>query len=99
MKKHRIQIRLSDEDVAYLYHLNQSCGLSRSEIIRQSFHRVRTWTITDRAALAHLNRELARVGNNLNQIARHLNQGHDLDTLAALALIEEDLREIKQNAY
>ena len=48
-------------------------GLSLSDLVRRSVGRVRTWTV----AYAKLQRErtweLARIGSNLNQIARWAN--------------------------
>jgi len=39
-------------------------------------------------------RQLARIGNNLNQIARQVNSGNQLDVLEQLARIENQLNEI-----
>lgn len=98
-KRNRFEIRLSDEDTARLDELKQASGLPRSEIVRQAIHRTRTWTVKDREGIRALTRELAKIGNNINQIARQLNQSSDLDTLTILAQIEADLQDIKNNAH
>ena len=51
----------------------------------------RVHKVTDPKLLYHLN----KIGNNLNQIAKHLNEGNSLElqTLAELTNIEQSLKE------
>ena len=48
----------------------RSAGLTLSDLVRRSIGRVRTWTVAHAEVERERTRELARVGNNLNQIAR-----------------------------
>ena len=67
-----VKIRASEAERAEWHTKARAVGLSLSDLVRQSVGRVRTWT-----AHAELERErtreLARIGSNLNQIARWAN--------------------------
>ena len=47
--------------------------LTLSDLVRRSLGRVRTWTVPHADVERERTRELARVGNNLHQIARWAN--------------------------
>ena len=51
----------------------RSVGLSLSDLVRRSVGRVRTWTVAHTELERERTRELARIGSNLNQIARWAN--------------------------
>lgn len=51
----------------------QASGMSISALIRESLDRARTWTPQDAASERERLRHLARIGNNLNQLARWVN--------------------------
>ena len=51
----------------------RSAGLTLSDLVRRSVGRVRTWTVAHADVERERTRELARLGNNLNQIARWAN--------------------------
>jgi Bacterial mobilisation protein (MobC) len=68
-----INIRLSNEEHLHWQLLAHSSGLSVSELVRTAMVRVRTWTAPDRELEKEKIRQLARIGNNLNQIARWVN--------------------------
>lgn len=75
----------------------EAAGLPMSDLIRASLDRVRVWTAEDRQAKAELARQVAKVGNNLNQIARHANKFeavHSIGILNELRLIREALERI-----
>ena len=48
-------------------------GLDAVGLVRRSVGRVRTWTVAHADVERERTRELARLGNNLNQIARWAN--------------------------
>ena len=50
-----------------------AAGVSPSELLRRAMAQTRTWTAPARAIERERTRQIARVGNNLNQIARWAN--------------------------
>ena len=72
-----------------------TAGMSLSNLIRQSMTRTRTWTAKDNQLARDKVREIARIGNNLNQIAHWCNQHKDraetVEVIAHLCAIEEML--------
>ena len=71
----------------------QENGLTVSAMLKQAFTSA---TIKDTSADRKILHELHRIGNNLNQIARHANTHKALDrqVLASLVSIESDLKEL-----
>ena len=51
-----------------------AAGLSISELVRQAMNRVRISHVGDRAVQIERTRQIAKIGNNLNQIARWVNR-------------------------
>ena len=68
-----VKVRARESERAAWHAKARSAGLSLSALVRRSIGRTRIWT----AARADLERarlvQLARIGNNLNQIARWVN--------------------------
>ena len=50
-----------------------AAGVSPSALLREAMARTRTWTAPARAVEAERTRQIARIGNNLNQLARWAN--------------------------
>ena len=50
-----------------------AAGVSPSELLREAMARTRTWTASARAVERERTHQIARVGNNLNQLARWAN--------------------------
>ena len=50
-----------------------AAGVSPSELLRQAMARTRTWTAPARSVERERTRQIARIGNNLNQLARWAN--------------------------
>ena len=48
----------------------EASGLTLSELVRQAVGRVRTWTVRRGDLEWEWTRKIARIGNNLNQLAR-----------------------------
>ncbi|PSB00915.1 plasmid mobilization relaxosome protein MobC [Merismopedia glauca CCAP 1448/3] len=48
-------------------------GVSLSNLVRQAMSRTNTWTTPDRSLIQAQTRQLTRIGNNLNQIAKWAN--------------------------
>ena len=70
-------------------------GLSLSDLVRRSVGRVRTWTVAHAELERERTRCLARIGSNLNQIARwaniHKENAEALEVVAHLVAIERAL--------
>ena len=90
-----VKIRSSDAERAAWHTKARAAGLSLSDLVRRSVGRVRTWTIAHTELERERTRELARIGSNLNQIARWANTYREaadaLEVVAHLAAIERAL--------
>ena len=65
-----VKVRASEPERAEWHAKARSAGLTLSDLVRRSVGRVHTWTVAHAEVERERTRELARVGNNLNQIAR-----------------------------
>ena len=90
-----VKIRASDTERAAWHAKARAAGLSLSDLVRRSVGRVRTWTVAHTELERERTRELARIGSNLNQIARWANTYREaadaLEVVAHLAAIERAL--------
>lgn len=94
----RIEVRCSDQEQAAWRSKAEAAGLSLSEMVRAALDDAR---LPDRAAadeLKELTRQVARIGNNLNQIAAwantHKSAGEAVQVVAHLAAIERELADV-----
>ena len=90
-----IKVRVSESERAEIEQKAILANVSIAELIRSSLRRVKTWTIKDKETEREKIREISRIGQNLNQIARfcHLHKS-DADTaqiISALLKIEKTL--------
>lgn len=97
-----IRVRCTPEDRARWHRLAADCGLSLSALMRRALDRVRPWS-PGRADLERERiRELSRIGNNLNQLARWANthkEGLDaVRVLSRLADLAETLEALRREA-
>jgi len=94
-----IKLRASADERARWQALAASRGMSLSELIRASLSGLRLRTRREPPPVApELLRELARIGNNLNQLARAANRHEPVTATALLARlisIERELRAIR----
>ena len=90
-----VKIRASESERAEWHAKARSVGLSLSNLVRRSIGRVRTWTIAHAELERERTRELARIGSNLNQIARwantHKENAEAVEVTAHLVAIERSL--------
>ena len=90
-----MKIRASESERAEWHAKARSAGLSLSDLVRRSVGRVRTWTVAHAELERERTRELARIGSNLNQIARWANIYKDnaevVEVVAHLVAIERAL--------
>ena len=90
-----VKIRANEAERADWHAKARSVGLSLSDLVRRSVGRVRTWTVAHAELERERTRELARIGSNLNQIARWANiyreNAEAVEVIAHLAAIERTL--------
>ena len=99
MKKNkRIEIRISESDYSKLKLKSETAGISISDLIRNSALAARTWTAKDKKTESEKIRQIARIGNNLNQIARFCNQHKSaavtVEMVQHLVSIEHELKKV-----
>ncbi len=68
-----VKVRTCDAERTEWHAKARSAGLTLSGLVHRSIGRVRTWTVAHAEVERERTRELARLGNNLNQIARWAN--------------------------
>ena len=68
-----VKIRASEAERAEWHAKARSAGLALSDLVRRSVGRVRPWTVAHAAVERERTRQIARIGNNLNQLARWAN--------------------------
>ena len=90
-----VKIRASEAERAEWHAKARSAGLTLSDLVRRSVGRVRTWTVAHAEVERERTREVARIGNNLNQIARwantHKGVAEAVEVIARLVAIERTL--------
>ncbi|MCY3678365.1 MAG: MobC family plasmid mobilization relaxosome protein [Gemmatimonadetes bacterium] len=90
-----VKVRASDAERAEWHAKARSAGLTLSDLVRRSLDRARTWTVPHAEVERERTREAARIGNNLNQIARwantHKGAAEAVEVLARLVAIERAL--------
>ena len=72
-----------------------AAGVTLSELLRQAMSRTQTWTAPAMEVERERTRQVARIGSNLNQIARwantHLDGMAPVEVIAHLVAIEREL--------
>ena len=90
-----VKVRATAAERAEWHRKAESVGLSLSDLVRRSVGRVRTWTVAHAELERQRTRELARIGSNLNQIARwaniHKENAEVVEVAAHLVAIERAL--------
>ena len=91
----RIELRVTPEEKAHWQAIAASRGVSLSELIRVTLsgQRLRSRRGAPRVD-PDLVRELARIGNNLNQLARAANRCSPVETVSLLVRLIEIDREL-----
>ena len=83
-RTHIVKTRLDNEEHAEFLHRLEVYGMNQSEFIREAIARVTVRPVIVAslvsddllAAIGRLTAEFGKLGSNLNQIARHLNEWH-----------------------
>lgn len=93
-----MELRLSDDEKLSLQAKADRAGISMAELIKQGINRVKTFTIEDKKIAISKNRELNRIGNNLNQIAHWANtyksNADTIEILSHLVAIEQEIKKL-----
>ena len=87
--------RVSEDELAEWRSKAAAAGVPLSELLRRAMGRTRTWTAVAAKVERERTRELARIGSNLNQIARwtntHKENAEAVEVIAHLVAIERAL--------
>ena len=69
----QLHLRVSPAEVADWRAKSAAVGVPLSDLLRQAMARTRTWTAAAAEVERERTRQVARIGNNLNQVARWAN--------------------------
>ncbi len=90
-----ISIRLTDEEKLDWELKAHAAGLTISQLAREAMGRVKVTNIKDRSIQMERTRQIAKIGNNLNQIARwantYTNTAEAVEIVTYLIAIEQAL--------
>ena len=93
-----IKIRLSPKEKFSWQQKAVYAGVSLSNLMRQAMARTNTWTMADRALIQEQTRQISRIGNNLNQIAKWANTykstASAIEVIEVLRAIEQALKQL-----
>jgi hypothetical protein len=96
-----LKIRLSQPEKLSWQEKAVRAGIPLSTLIREAMSRTRTWTASDRSSLQEQTRQISRIGNNLNQIAKWANTykstAEAIEIIEALRAIEHALTQLSTN--
>ncbi len=90
-----IHLRVSPAERAEWRAKAAEAGVPLSDLLRQAMARTRTWTAASAAIERERTRQVARIGNNLNQLARwantHASEVEAVEVVAQLVSVERSL--------
>ena len=91
----RASVRASAAEFAAWKAKAAAAGVPLSDLLRQAMARTRTWTASAAEVERERTRQVARIGNNLNQIARwaktHAEKADAFEVIAHLVAIEREI--------
>ena len=94
----QLHLRVSPAEVAAWRAKAEAAGVPLSDLLRQAMARTRTWTAPAADAERERTRQVARIGNNLNQLARwanrHASAVEAVEVIAYLVAFERELRKL-----
>jgi len=97
----RLEVRLYPDEKAAIQNKARAATTTASELVRQSLLRVQTWTAKDRHTYKRRTLEIARIGSNLNQIARwcniHKSTAEAVEVIAHLQVISQELEKLNND--
>ena len=94
-----VAVRLTPDESADWRAKAKAAGVPLSALIRRAMARTRTWTAPAAEVERERTRQVARIGNNLNQVARwantHKTAAEAVEVIAHLITIERALAALK----
>ena len=91
----RVHVRVSPAELAAWRAKAATVGVPLSDLLRQAMARTRTWTAAAADIERERTRQIARIGNNLNQLARwantHASEVEAVEVVARLVSVERSL--------
>ena len=94
----RVHARVSPAELADWRAKAAVAGVPVSDLLRQAMARTRTWTAAATEVERERTRQVARIGNNLNQLARwanrHASAVEAVEVIAYLVAFERELRKV-----
>jgi DNA primase catalytic subunit len=98
-RTNNLSIRLTDEEKLDWELKAHAAGKSISQLAREAMNRVKVMNVSDRAIQIERTRQIAKIGNNLNQIARwantYTNTVEAVEVITYLIAIEKALLALK----
>ena len=89
----RVHARVSPAELADWRAKSVAAGVPLSDLLRQAMARTRTWTAAAADVERERTRQVARIGNNLNQIARWANtHASAVDAVEVIANLGDSAR-------
>jgi hypothetical protein len=93
-----LTIRLSRQEKEAWQEKAVRAGIPLSTLMRQAMSKTHTWTAGDRSLIREQTRQISRIGNNLNQIAKWANTykstASALEVIESLRAIEDALNQL-----
>ena len=90
-----MKVRASEAERAEWHAKARSAGLTLSDLVRRAVGRTHTWTVALTEVERERTRQIARIGNNLNQVARwantHASAAEAVSVIAHLVSFERSL--------
>ena len=90
----RASVRVSAAEFATWKTKAAAAGVPLSDLLRQAMARTRTWTASAAEVERERTRQVARIGNNLNQIAcwanTHADKADAFEVIAHLVAVERE---------
>lgn len=97
----RLYLRCTEEDLLAWKAKAESAGMTLSDLARSSMAKAKLPDRERQAELARLTRDIARIGNNLNQLARWANTykgtAEALEVIGRLVAIEREIHDVHKN--
>jgi len=97
-KSRHVTVRFTESEYSTLAEKAEAADTTVSKLIRESVIRIRPWTPENQKVEKEKIFQLAKIGNNLNQVARAVNaQGvvnYEIEILERLSAIENEIIQI-----
>ena len=97
-RRRQVLVRVTEDELTSWRSKATAAGVPLSELVRRAMSRTRTWTAAAADVERERTRQLARLGSNLNQIARWANRQQSaadaVAVIAHLVALDRELRSL-----